>query len=153
MINFKRFFSANKRAIVVSKAQKEILECFLINKAAFDHWFSLQPETKIRFKFYYPTAIDFFFDDCKLFTAYFKKNAQDGIELQELKMSEENRRSISSSVWKPFEEVMLQFLTNLDENQKVDLFQKRRALYEYADICKSSPATAEAYPMLKEQLQ
>jgi hypothetical protein len=155
MISLKKIFQSKTRSITVSKAQKEILECFLSNKASFEHWFCFQAETKITFKFYYPTAVDFYFDDIKLFTAYFKKNHLDQVELQELKMSAENHRSISSTVWKPFEEVMLQFLNYLHENEKVLLFQKRKSLYEYADLCKgnTSTPTPEQYPFLKEQVQ
>src|SRR5690349_12234702 len=128
MINFKKIFQSKNRTVAVSKTQKEILECFLVNKSSFDHWFCFLPETKIKFKFYYPTAIDLYFDDIKLFTAYYKKNQLEQIELQELKMSEDNYRSISSPVWKPFEEMMLQFLHYLNENEKVMLFQKQKAL-------------------------
>ena len=155
MINLKKFFKSNKRTIVVGKAQKEILECFMANRPAFDHWFTSQPATKIRFKFYYPTAVDLYFDDFKLFTAYFKKNHLEQLELQELRMSEDNFHAISNPVWKPFEEIMLQFLNNLDEDQKVVLFQKRKALYEYVEVCKGSTAaqTPGQYHLLKEQLQ
>ena len=155
MINLKKFFQSNARIITVSKAQKEILECFLSNKNAFEHWFCFQPETKIKFKFYYPTAVDCFFDDIKLFTAYFKKTNLDQVELQELRMSEDNYRSISNANWKPFEEIMLQFLSYLDENEKLTLFQKRKSLYEYAEICNSSKPSSfpEQYPFLKEQVR
>jgi hypothetical protein len=155
MFSFKKFFHSNKRTVPVGKAQKEILECFISNKPAFDHWHPSQPATKISFKFYYPTAVDFYFDDIKLFTAYFKKNLLDQLELQELKMSEDNFRTIGNTVWKPFEEVMLQFLNNLDETQKLALFQKRKALYEYAEICKGTGATSipEAYQLVKQQVQ
>jgi hypothetical protein len=153
MINIKKLFQSNSRSIAVSKAQKEILECFLTNKNSFEHWFCFQPETKIKFKFYYPTAVDCYFDDIKLFTAYFKKNHLDQVELQEFKISEDNYRSICSPIWKPFEEVMLQFLHYLNENEKVNLFQKQKSLFEYADICKGakSTPTSEEYPFLRNR--
>lgn len=154
MISLKKIFQSNSRTITVSKAQKEILECFLSNKTSFDQWFCFQSETKVKFKFYYPTAVDFYFDDIMLFTAYFKKSHLDQVELQELKMSAENYRSICSLNWKPFEDVMLQFLNYLHENEKVTLLQKRKSLYEYADLCKGSSSTQgdEPYPFLKEQI-
>ena len=145
MINLKKFFKPNPYLLTVSKAEKELLECFLDNKPAFDQWLPLNENRRIRFQFYYPTAVDFYFDNFKLFTAYFKKGPVDGPDLHELKMSEANYSSICTTNWQPFEEVILDFLNTLEESNKVILFRKTKSLHEYAALCN------EAAPIEKAQ--
>lgn len=135
----KKFFRTKAFALTVSKAQKELLEFFISNKTDFDSWVATNPQPKARFQFYYPTAIDFFYSDFKLFTAYFKKGRKEGVELMELKMTETNFDTIRCANWRPFEEVILDFLTNLEENKKIALFEKRKVLYEYENICAKKP--------------
>lgn len=139
MISLKRFFKTNPYLLPVSKAEKEVLECFVDNKAEYERWLPFQQNRRIRFQFYYPTAVDFYFDDFKLFTAFFKKDACHAPELQELKMSEANYTSIRSSNWQPFEEVIMTFLNTLEENNKIVLFGKTKSLHEYAALCKERP--------------
>jgi hypothetical protein len=35
----------------------------------------------------------------------------------------------------PFEEVVLHFLTSLEESKKIALFEKRKTLFEYQSLC------------------
>jgi hypothetical protein len=140
MINLKKFFKTNPYLLTVSRAEKEVLECFLDNKAEFEHWISFQQNRRTRFQFYYPTAVDFYFDDFKLFTAYFKRGAFHTLELQELKMTEANYSSIRSANWQPFAEVIVNFLNTLEENNKLVLFRQRKSLHEYVELCKDVPA-------------
>lgn len=140
MISLKRFFKPDPFVLPTTKTEKEILKCFLAAKKDFDHWLQLNPQPKIRFQFYFPTAIDFYFDDFKLFTAYFKKGQDGAQELVNLKISNTNYSSIRIFSWKPFEEVMVNFLNTLDETNKAALFQKTRSLHEYASLCEAGQA-------------
>ncbi len=136
----KKLLKRKAFALTISKAQKDLLEFFITNKPEFDKWVATQQQSKVKFQFYYPVAIDFYFDEYKLFTAYFKKGALDRIELLELKMSETNFDSIRCANWYPFEEVILEFLTTLEESKKIALFEKRKTLYEYEKLCAKKPA-------------
>ena len=149
MINLKKYFQPNPCILSVSKVEKEILECFLSNRSEFSHWSLHHPHQRVRFQFYFPTAVDFFFDDFLLFTAYFKRTALDQLELQELKMTKANYTTIRSANWKPFEDVMLQFLGYLEEQNKSSFFQKTRSLHEYVSICEKQTATTNA-PLSRE---
>lgn len=140
MINLKRFFQPAFSRLPVTKAEKEILELFILNKKDFDQWLLLHPQPRIRFQFYFPTAVDFYFDGFRLFTAYFKRGAMDALQLSELKMSRDNHSSIRTANWKPFEEVMVLFLTHLAESNKSALLQKTKTLHEYASLCQNQPA-------------
>jgi len=135
----KLFYKKQAFSLTVSKAQKEILEFFLTNKTDFEQWLLAHPQPKVRFQFYYPTAIDFYFGDFKLFTAYFKKGRKGEIELTELKMSETNFDTIRCATWTPFEEVIIDFLNSLQENKKITLLEQRKTLYEYANLCAKKP--------------
>ena len=135
MMNLFQLFRRKAYIIPVKKTEKELLECFMANKAAFDQWLALHPHPQIRFRFYFPTAIDFYFDEFKLFTVYFKRGANNQPEFQEFKMSEANHTSLCSSDWRPFEEVIFHFLATLEESNKASLFRKKKSLYEYAAIC------------------
>ena len=143
MINLKRFFQPSSCRLTVTKAEKEILELFVLNKKEFDQWVLLHPQTRIRFQFYFPTAVDFYFDGFRLFTAYFKRGTMDTLQLSEFKMSQDNHSSIRTTNWKPFEDVMLSFLTNLAESNKSALLQKTKALHEYASICNNKPTESK----------
>ena len=138
------FFKRKTLSLSLKKEQKELLECFILNKPEFENWVLLHPQQKIRFQFYYPTAVDFYYSDFKLFTAYFKKTDPDNIELAELKMTEANFDSIRCFSWMPFEEVMMNFLTSLQESKKIALFEKRKLLFEYESLCSKKPATNES---------
>ena len=135
-MNLRKFFKPNPSLLVVNKAEKQILECFLGNKAEFENWMLLHPQSKITFRFYFPSAIDFHYDGSRLFTAYFRKDAFNEPELHELKMSKENYSSIRTNNWKPFEEVILSFLNTLEEKNKFIYLQQTKPLHDYATICK-----------------
>ena len=141
MDRLKKFFRRKAFALAVSKGQKELLEFFLTNKPGFDEWVEAHPQPKMRFQFYYPTAVDHFFGDFKLFTAYFKRGRKGEIELIELKMTETNFDTIRCASWAPFEEVIIEFLTSLEEGKKIALFEKRKVLYEYENLCAKKAAT------------
>ncbi len=145
---FKKFFNRKAFALTVGKGQKELLEFFITNKPEFDDWIQRHPQPKVRFQFYYPTAIDFYFGDFKLFTAYFIRDRKDQVLLTEMKMSETNFDTIRCASWAPFEEVVIEFLTSLEEGKKIALFEKRKVLYEYENLCAkkaSTENTAQAY--------
>lgn len=143
MNRLKRFFKTKAFALTTSKAEKELLELFITSKQEYDNWLSSRSESKIRFQFYYPNAIDFYYSDFKLFTAYFKKGRKH-LELMELKMTETNFDSIRCANWRPFEEVILEFITSQQENKKIALFEKRKMLYEYETLCVKQPETENA---------
>lgn len=138
MFSLKKFFYANPCLLPVSGTEKELLECFLDNKTEFEHWISFQGNQRIRFQFYYPTAIDFYFDGHRMFTVYFKRDAFDRPALQELKMSRENYTSIRSANWEPFEQIIRNFLSAVAENNKVVSFRNAKSLHEYADLCQKN---------------
>lgn len=149
MLSLKNLFKNKALLLSVSKAQKELLELLMINKVDFDQWSGMHAYAKIRFQFYYPAAIDFYYDEFKLFTGYYKKGPKGGIELFELKMTETNFDTIRCYSWYPFEEVVIDFLTNMEENKKIALFEKRKTLFEYQSLCtKQSGVSGQAneYP-------
>ncbi|WP_121355297.1 hypothetical protein [Flavisolibacter nicotianae] len=135
MLNLKNLFRTKVLELQVSKAQKELLELLLLNKDDFDQWCLAQPSSKIRFQFFYPSAIDFYYDEFKLFNSFFRKDSKGEICLFEFKMSEVNYDSIRCSSWAPFESVIIDFLTGLEENKKIALFEKRKTLLEYQSLC------------------
>ena len=144
MFSLKKFFYSNPCLLSVSNAEKELLECFLDNKTAFENWMAFQGNQRIRFQFYYPTAIDFYFDGHRMFTVYFKKNVFDTPELQELKMSRENYTSIRSANWEPFEQIIRNFLSAVAENNKTASFRSAKSLHEYAALCEKAGAQKES---------
>lgn len=140
MINLKKIFQPNPYLLSVSKQEKNLLERFVTRKADYDNWHSQQ--SRIRFRFYLPAAIDFCYDGSKLFTAFFKKDSFGMPVLHELKMSEANHASIRSANWKPFREEMSSFLQTLEEKRKVVTRQKTMPLQEYMAICEEAPSPA-----------
>lgn len=144
MISLKKIFRPTPHLLTVSKTEKELLECFLSSRSEYDNWLLLHPQAKIRFTFYVPTAIDFYFDGAKLFTAFFKKGVADEPVLSELKMSKANYSSIRSSNWKPFEEVMIKFLNDLEETNRVVVVRNTKPLHDYLAICNEAGAASRA---------
>lgn len=142
LLNLKNFFKTKDLSLSTTKSQKEVLELLLINKVDFDDWAARHAIPKIRFQFYYPTAVDFFYDEFKLFTAFYKKNRKEEIELLEIKMTETNYDTIRCRSWMPFEEVMIDFLTSLEESKKIALFEKRKTLFEYQSLCAKNTGQA-----------
>lgn len=151
-----RLLRIKNLAVSVSKPQQELLEIFLLQKEDYEHWRTTQPQSKVRFQYFYPTAIEMFYDEFKLFTAYFKRTPKAQLQLSELKMSETNYDVIRCTSWKPFEQQILEFLTTLEESKKVALFEKRRMLYEYEALClkgsNTEPGTLSDYPGLEGSL-
>lgn len=141
-MNLRKFFKPNPCLLSVSKAEKQFLECFLSNKTEFENWILLHPQSKITFRFYFPSAVDFHYDGSRLFTAYYRKDAFNEHVLHELKMSKENYASIRTSNWKPFEEVILGFLRTLEEKNKFVYLQQTKPLQDYASICKEAESAS-----------
>jgi hypothetical protein len=135
MRSLKNIFKTKALTLVITKGQKELLELLMINKPEFDQWSKKQGSSKIKFQFFYPAAIDFYYDEFKLFTAYYKKGPKGEPLCSEFKMSETNYDTISCTSWTPFEEVIIDFLTSLEENKKIALFEKRKTLMEYQSLC------------------
>ena len=137
MINLTKLLKPDPNNIKINKAETELLQYFISNKIAFDQWFNqnMNQYPKIRFAFYYPTAIDFFYDEFKLFTAYFKKTAKGNIQLLQFKMSDVNYTNIKSRNWKPFQDVMLNFLTVLEQTNTDMILKEHQSLLEYQALC------------------
>jgi hypothetical protein len=146
MMNLKKFFQPNRYLLSVSKQEKDLLEYFITHRAEFENWFLHRPQSRVRFQFYYPTAIDFHFDNFHLFTAYFDRSVPGNLVLRELKMTRENDSTIRSVNWKPFEEVMMQFLQYLEEKNKIQFFQRTSSLHEYVSICEKSASSNSHSP-------
>lgn len=138
MMNLTKFFYPDPCLVPVSKPEKEILESFFARKAEFERWLRQHPQPKIRFAFYFPTAIYFYYEGSVLFTAFFKNGSLLLPVFQELKMSRANYTSIRSDNWNPFKEIMNCFLHKLEEENKKVLVEKTKSLQEYASLCKEA---------------
>lgn len=145
LLRLKNFFKPKDLTLSTTRTQREVLELLIINKVDFEEWAAQHLLPKMRFQFYYPTAVDFFYDEFKLFTAYFKKNRKEEIELMEMKMTETNYDSIRCRSWMPFEEMIIDFLTSLEESKKIALFEKRKTLFEYQSLCAKSAVPEKEY--------
>jgi hypothetical protein len=55
-----------------------------------------------------------------------------------MKMTKANYTTIHSANWKPFEDVMVQFLRSLEETSKIRFFQQTSSLHEYVSICEKN---------------
>lgn len=150
MRSLKNIFKIKALTLVITKGQRELLELLMVNKPDFEEWSKKQAPSKIRFHFFYPAAIDFYYDEFKLFTVYYKKDLKGDISCSEFKMSETNYDTISCANWTPFEEVMIDFLTSLEENKKIALFEKHKTLLEYQSLCiKNSDAAVPEKAYIK----
>lgn len=138
MFNLKKLLQRNKALIDLPKEDIALLEYFISHKDDFESWFASQQTTypKIKFTFYYPTAIDFTYDEFKLFTVYFNKSGNDAISLSQFKISQVNGENIKTKNWKPFKEVMLQYIAVVEKQNTDLLFLKMRSLHEYQQLCK-----------------
>src|SRR5690349_20037472 len=134
----KNFFTRKALTLAITRGQKELLELLMVNKPDCDDWSKKQTESKIRVQFFYPAAIDFYFDQFKLFTDYYKKGPKGEFICDEFKISETNYDTIRCTSWAPFEEVIIDFLTSLEDNKKIALFEKHKTLMEYQSLCAKS---------------
>jgi hypothetical protein len=148
MINLKKFFKSKPTVVACSKAERDLLQYFISSKTAFDNWYATQGGNfpKLRFQFYFPSAIDFYFDEFKLFTAYFKKEENGAVVFVELKMSEVNYSNIKSADWKPFRDLILAFLTALEQAHKSQWLTEQRSLHEYQKLCSGKESGAALAP-------
>jgi hypothetical protein len=154
MFNLKKLIKSQPLTVPVSKAEKDLLQYFIATKPAFENWFSSNKNAfpRLRFHFYYPNAIDFFFDEFKLFTAYYKKEEKGMVVLKELKMSDVNKANIKTTDWKPFRDLMLTFLTDLEQTNHNLMLQEQRSLHEYKAICTGKEALPEGGSYIREVL-
>ncbi len=142
MINLRKYFQPNPCLLPISKEQKDLLEGFVANKAAFENWIAHRPQQRVRFQFYFPLAIEFYFDEFLLFTAFFNRTAGGGFVLHEMKMTKANLDTIHATNWRPFEEVIVQFLRYQEEKNRICFFQQTSSLHEYVSICQSAAGPA-----------
>jgi hypothetical protein len=77
-------------------------------------------------------AIEFYFDEFLLFTAFFKRSQAGGFVLHEMKMTKANYTTIHSANWKPFEDVMVQFPAFAGRNQQDSFFSANQLV---ARVC------------------
>jgi len=155
MINLKKFFKSNPTVVSCSKAERDLLQYFISSKTAFDNWYTTQRSSypKLRFQFYYPSAVDFYYEEFKLFTGYFKKEENGAVVFVELKMSEVNFANIRSADWKPFRDMILAFLTAQEQANQSRWLIEQRSLHEYQSLCSGKEAgTAVAHSYIQEVL-
>lgn len=145
MFKFKKRFKRKPHLITVDNTEREFLECFIVHRNEFEAWALLHPVQRISFRFYFPNAIDFCYDGCKLFTAFFKKDRHEIPRFHELKMSDTNLANIASANWKPFEGVIVRFLKTLEEHKRISYFQQTKSLFDYAAICEENDQPAREH--------
>ena len=133
----KNLLKSKSNLLNVNKEEVEILTYIMCNRIDFETWFAQQKATfpKIRFVFYFPTAIDFYYDAFKLFTVYFKKDQNDHIVFDQFKITQLNIGSLKSYNWTPFKDAFLSYLLMAQERNSDLQFKKLHALHEYQALC------------------
>lgn len=128
----KNLLKSKLNDLALSKEEIEIFVYIVSNRHDFEHWFAQQSLRfpKVKFAFYYPTAIDLYFDAFKLFTVFFTKESNGQLVFSQAKMSLLNRESLKSTNWAPFKEVMLSYLEMAQERNSDQQFKKLHALHE-----------------------
>ena len=146
MINLKKLLKGEKNIVALNKEEVEVLTYVLCHRDDFQNWFQQQQHKyqKIRFQFYYPSALDLYYDTFKLFTAYFKKDAADHITFSEMKMSRLNLGSLHSSNWAPFKDVIVDYLSMAQERNTDLQFRQFRSLHDYQQLCNGGAPAPEA---------
>lgn len=137
MINLKKLLKGDKSLVSISKEEIDILTYVLCNRSDFENWFSGQHKKhgKIRFVFYYPSAIDLYYDEFKLFTIYFKRAANDAVLFDQFKLTQLNHGSLKTTNWKPFKDAILDYLTMAQERNTDSQFKKYKSLHDYQQLC------------------
>ena len=133
----KNLLQGKAHLLTLSKEEVEILTYLMCNRQDFESWFAGQAQAhpKIKFVFYYPTAIDLYFDSFKLFTVYFKKDSRGEVVFNQAKLSQLNRDSLNSHNWKPFKDAIVSYLIMAQERNTDLQFKRLHALHEYQAIC------------------
>ncbi len=146
-MNFlKNLLKDRTNLLTISKEEVEILTYLMCNRTDFENWFAQQAKAhpKIKFVFYYPTAIDLYYDSFKLFTVYFTKDSRDEVVFSQFKISQLNRDSLNSPNWKPFKDAVVDYLLMAQERNTDLQFKRLHALHEYQALCngEAAPNTA-----------
>ena len=150
-MNFlKNLLQSKTHLLTLSKEEVEILTYLMCNRQDFENWFAGQATAhpKIKFVFFYPTAIDLYFDSFKLFTVYFKKDSRDEVTFSQAKLSQLNRDSLNSQNWKPFKDAIVSYLVMAQERNTDLQFKRLHALHEYQAICngEAAPKASNGHP-------
>jgi len=144
----KNLLKSKSHLLALTKEEVEILTYVMCNRHDFENWFAQQTlaHSKIKFVFYYPTAIDLYYDSFKLFTVYFTKDNKDEIIFSEAKLSQLNRDSLNSQNWKPFKDAIVSYLVMAQERNTDLQFKRLHALHEYQAICngEATPKTSNS---------
>lgn len=145
MINFKKLLKRDRSLVAIGRDEIEMLTYILSHKRDFESWFSTKQKnhTKIRFVFYYPSAVDLFYDEFKLFTVYFKKTNNDEIVFDQFKKSRVNLESLKTGNWKPFKDAILDYL-EMAQDRNSDLQMKKfKSLHDYQQLCNGETKSKE----------
>ena len=146
MFNLKKLLQGDKSLVAIGRDEIEILTYIFSHKNDFENWFSGQQKkhSKIRFVFYYPSAVDFFYDEFKLFTVYFKKTNTDVIVFDQFKRSQLNMESLRTANWKPFKDAILDYLAMAQDRNTDQQLTKYKSLHDYQQLCDGEIKTNEA---------
>lgn len=141
----KNLLQSKANLLPLTMEEVDILTYLMCNRQDFESWFAGQAASypKIKFVFYYPTAIDLYFEAFKLFTIYFKKDNRDEVVFSQAKLSQLNRDSLNSQNWKPFKDVIVSYLMMAQERNTDLQFKRLHALHEYQAICNGEAAPKE----------
>lgn len=133
----KNLLKSKSNLLTINKEEIDILTYVMCNRIDFEAWFAQQNTTfpKIRFVFYYPTAIDFYYDAFKLFTVYFKREQNDQVVFHQFKITQLNMDSLKSFNWTPFKDAIVSYLVMAQERNSDLQFKKLHALHEYQALC------------------
>lgn len=133
----KKLLVRKPNVLNISKEEIEILTYVFCNRTDFESWLAAQKQNypKVKFVFYYPNAVDFYYDTFKLFTVYFKRDVGDQVQFDQLKISRLNEDSLKSYNWKPFKDVFVSYLLMAQERNSDLQFKRLHALHEYQALC------------------
>lgn len=153
MFNLKKLLKGDKAFVTISKEEVDILTYILCHRNDFESWFSGQHKkhSKIRFVFFFPSAIDLYYDEFKLFTVFFKRAANDAVLFDQFKLTQLNQDSLKTDNWRPFKDAILDYLTMAQERNSDFQFRKYKSLHDYQQLCngenKSQDAAAPFYSL------
>ena len=146
MFNLKKLLKGDPSYVTISKEETDILTYVLCHKNDFETWFSEQhpKHNKIRFVFYYPSAIDLYYDEFKLFSVFFKRAANDAVIFHQFKRTQLTEDSLKTTNWKPFKDAIVDYLTMAQDRNTDFQFKKFKALHDYQQLCNGEGKVQEA---------
>ena len=146
MFNLKKLLKGDASLVTPSKEEVDILTYVLCHKSDFENWFSTQhaKHSKIRFVFFYPSAIDLYYDEFKLFTIFFKRAHNDTVLFHQFKLTQLNLDSLKTTNWKPFKDAILDYLTMAQERNSDFQFKKFKSLHDYQQLCSGEAKTEKS---------